>query len=313
MSKSVKIIVLYGGVGAEREISLKSGEAIASALGVNFDVGLLRLDAAELPKRIKGLDSNILVFPALHGTFGEDGTLQAEMEASGIEYCGCDARASRLCMAKDRTKEVAREQGISVPSGMTFNGTQVPLADDLIARFGVSVVIKPIDKGSSVGLCFAEHRSDLGIILSRIHEGQWLIEERIRGRELTVGVLHGVAMGIVEVVSSDGIYDYKAKYTSGVAEYIHPAKLEDAVEVEIKAQAEQIFQACHCRDFARVDFLLDGKQPYFLEVNTLPGLTATSLLPKSASCVGYDFERLAVELVVGGLQRLANRKEKIAG
>lgn len=308
MSNPEKIIVLYGGVGPEREVSLRSGEAIGRSLAKNFEVQMLRLDQAELPAAIDGKSS--IVFPALHGTFGEDGRLQAEMDLAGVEYCGCDAQASQLCMAKDATKEVAAELGICVPEGITFDGAVAPLADDVIAQLGQSLVIKPTDKGSSVGLYFTEHRSALGVALSQIHDGNWMIEQRVRGRELTVGLLRGAAMGIVEVVSESGVYDYQAKYTSGSTNYIYPAKLEPAVEARIKAQAEQLFEACGCRDFARIDFLLDGSQPYFLEINTLPGLTATSLLPKSASCVGFDFEGLAVELVAGAISRfVASKKE----
>jgi D-alanine-D-alanine ligase len=159
--------------------------------------------------------------------------------------------------------------------------------------------------GSSVGLHFAENRSALGVALSQVHSGEWLIERRIRGRELTVGLLDGKAMGVVEVVSQSGVYDYTAKYASQETEYRFPAALDEAYEAEIKAAAEAIFEACACRDFARIDFLLEDSRPYFLEVNTLPGLTTTSLLPKSASCEGLDFESLAVALVRGGCKRYA--------
>jgi D-alanine-D-alanine ligase len=135
------------------------------------------------------------------------------------------------------------------------------------------------------------------------------VEQRIRGRELTVGVLKGAAMGVVEIVSQSGVYDYKAKYTPGSTEYIFPADLEPEVEAKVKDHAEQLFVACGCRDFARVDFLLNSKRPYFLEINTLPGLTATSLLPKSASCVGLDFEQLATELVQPAIARFSGAKQ----
>ena len=301
MSEATNIVVLYGGVGPEREVSLKSGEAIGQALAMNFSVEMCCLDAEQLPASIDPQCS--VVFPALHGTFGEDGQLQALMEAAGVHYAGSDAQASRLCMDKDLTKQLARELGVRVPEGMAFSGDAVPLADEVIERLGESLVVKPTDKGSSVGLYFTEHRSALGVTLSQIHEGNWLIEQRIRGRELTVGLLNGKAMGIVEIVSASGVYDYAAKYTPGSTEYRFPAELDPALTATIQQQAEQIYAACGCRDFARVDFLLDGDDAYFLEVNTLPGLTATSLLPKSASCVGHDFESLAAELVAGALAR----------
>lgn len=305
MAKLESIVVLYGGVGTEREVSLLSGKAIGKALAVNHRVGLCLLDTEALPESING--ERCVVFPALHGAFGEDGRLQALLEGAGVEYCGSDAVASELCMAKDRTKALARELGIGVPAAMVFEGADAPLADAVIERLGTSLVIKPTDQGSSVGLYFTEHRSELGVALSQIHGGNWMIEQRIRGRELTVGVLNGAAMGIVEIVSASGVYDYAAKYTPGSTEYRFPAELQPAVEARIKAQAEQLFDACGCRDFARIDFLLDGTQAYFLEVNTLPGLTATSLLPKSASCVGFDFESLAGELVAPAIKRFEAR------
>ncbi|MGJ8649566.1 MAG: D-alanine--D-alanine ligase family protein [Opitutaceae bacterium] len=306
MAEFESIVVLYGGVGSEREVSLVSGEAIAKALSANYTVQLLRLDADELPAEVDGQRS--IVFPALHGAFGEDGQLQALCEAANVVCCGSDAAASRLCMAKDQAKAIATQLGIPSPKGMTFQGEASPLADDVIDQLGTSLVIKPADQGSSVGLHFTEHRSALGVTLSNIHKGNWLIEQRIQGRELTVGVLKGAAMGVVEIVSSTGVYDYKAKYTPGSTEYRFPAELTPAVEARIKDHAERLFDACGCRDFARIDFLLDGSQSYFLEINTLPGLTATSLLPKSASCVGFDFENLARELVAPAIARFEAQK-----
>lgn len=301
MSKQPSIVVLYGGVGSEREVSLRSGEAIAHALTAHFEVERLELKAEALPRSIRAEHS--IVFPALHGSFGEDGQLQALLEAAGIHYCGSDAAASRLCMDKAASKEIARGLKIATPEALTFDGADAPLADAVIAQLGASLVIKPADQGSSVGLHFAEHRSALGVALSTIRSGNWLIEQRIKGRELTVGVLKGAAMGVVEIVSQSGVYDYQAKYTAGSTEYRFPAELEPGVEAKIKDHAEQLFDTCGCRDFARIDFLLDRGCPYFLEINTLPGLTATSLLPKSASCVGFDFEQLAAELVTPGIAR----------
>ena len=296
-----KIVVLYGGVGSEREVSLKSGEAIASALSVKFDTELVRLDEEQLPDGINAKEC--IVFPALHGAFGEDGRLQSLMENAGIYYSGSDSETSHLCMDKAATKEIARKLDVAVPESIRFEGSNVPLADDVIAQLGTSLVIKPADQGSSVGLHFTEHRSALGVTLSGIRSGNWLIEQRIRGRELTVGVLNSKAMGVVEIVSQSGVYDYKAKYTSRSTEYKYPAELETEIEERIKQQAEQLFAACGCRDFARIDFLLDESKAYFLEINTLPGLTATSLLPKSASCIGLNFEELAGRLVEPAIQR----------
>jgi len=302
------IVVLYGGVGPEREVSLLSGQAIENALKKQFAVELLRIDDEVLPESIDNRKS--IVFPALHGTFGEDGHLQRLLEEADIEYCGSDSEASHLCMMKDKTKERAQKLGIPAPEAIFFKGTEAPLADAVIEQLGTSLVIKPSDQGSSFGLTFAEHRSALGVALSKIRSGNWLIEQRIRGRELTVGLLNGQAMGIVEILSPGGEYDFNAKYTSGTTEYRYPAELEPAVETQIKQDAEALFIECGCRDFARIDFLLKGTVGYFLEANTLPGLTDTSLLPKSASCTGLDFEGLASQLVSPALKRFSAKMTK---
>ena len=298
------IVVLYGGVGPEREVSLVSGQAIAEVLKKHFEVELLRIDSEELPESIDREKS--VVFPALHGAFGEDGRLQKLLEDAGIQYCGSNAEASHLCMMKDKTKKRAQKLGIPAPEAIVFSGTDVPLADVVIDKLGASLVIKPADQGSSVGLAFTEHRSALGVALSKIRSGHWLIEQRISGRELTVGLLFGKAMGIVEILSPLGEYDFAAKYTPGATKYHYPAELDTAVEAQIKKDAEALFIECGCRDFARIDFLLEADTAYFLEINTLPGLTATSLLPKSASCIGLDFEALARELVTPAMHRFAS-------
>ena len=304
-----RIAVLHGGVGAEREVSLRSGEAVGAALAKSFPVERVRLDEASLPPGLD--DGGTVVFPALHGTFGEDGALQALLDAAGIEYAGSGAAASRLCMAKEAAKAVAAEHGVVVPEGRFFEAGAAPAAEDLVAELGGALVLKPADAGSSVRLTVTEDVAALGEALAATGEGRWLVERRIRGRELTVGVLEGRALGVVEVVSAGGVYDYAAKYTPGSTEYRYPAELEDPVRSALERSAETLFRACGCRDFARVDFMLEGAVPYFLEVNTLPGLTETSLLPKSAACAGYTFEALARALVapaVGRWRAWAERK-----
>ena len=173
----------------------------------------------------KSLDPRkVIVFPALHGSFGEDGTLQKAMEDLGIIYCGSDSIASGLCMDKYGTKQVASELGIMVPKGIYFQ-VEIPPADKFISELGQSLVLKPNNMGSSIGLYFTDHRSELGVRLSQINDGDWIVEERIKG-ELTVGILNGKAMGIVEVTSQTGVYDYSAKYTKGASNYIYPANLD---------------------------------------------------------------------------------------
>lgn len=297
------ITVLSGGLSGERSVSLQSGQAIADALSSAYSVQSLCMDAEALPA---GIDPrSTIVFPALHGGFGEDGGLQALMEDAGIVYCGSDAAASRLCMDKDASKATAVELGIPVPVGRSFSTEKTPLADDLIEHLGSSLILKPAAGGSSVGIHFAENRSSLGLALSLLDPGDWMVERRIRGRELTVGVLNGDVQGIVEIFSPNGTYDYAAKYTSGRSQYEYPAALESTIEAQIKHFAALIYKRFACRDFARIDFLLEGDIAYFLEVNTLPGLTQTSLLPKSAACTGYDFMQLAIALLQGAQTRFS--------
>ena len=303
-----KIVILYGGVSSEREVSLQSGEAVAEALAKHFQVELIELNAEALPQSIRADQS--IVFPALHGSFGEDGRLQGLLDDQSIHYCGSDASSSRICMDKAASKEIARELKITTPNSITFDGSNVPLADEVITKLGSSLVVKPAQEGSSIGLHLTENRSALGLALSTIRTNKWLIEQRICGRELTVGILNGVAMGIVEICSQSGIYDYDTKYSLGTAEYLFPAQLDSGLSTKIKEQAEQIFDACGCRDFGRVDFLLDNSTPYFLEINTLPGMTITSLLPKSALCQEYDFEQLAIELVAPAVARFKSASIK---
>lgn len=295
------IVVLSGGIGSERAVSLNSGQAIADTLRQYYSVQPLCVDAEVLPAGIDPQTS--IVFPALHGGFGEDGRLQQLMEDAGIIYCGSGAAASRLCMDKVASKRRAVDLGIPVPEGRSFSSEKVPIADDLIQQLGASLILKPAGGGSSVGIQYTEHRSALGLALSLLDAGDWIAERRIRGRELTVGVLNGVVQGVVEIFSPNGTYDYSAKYTAGQSQYEYPAALESMMEAQIKHYATTIYQAFACRDFARIDFLLEGNIAYFLEVNTLPGLTQTSLLPKSAACTGYNFEQLALALLQGAQER----------
>jgi len=304
MATLESITVLSGGVGSERDVSIASGQAIAEALAPHFTVNLLLLDEEKLPDTID--PSRTVLFPALHGGFGEDGSLQALCAEKGIFFCGSDSAASRLCIDKNQSKQLAKRLEITSPMGICFDGKEVPLADEIISELGTSLVIKPSDEGSSVGLHFTEHRSQLGVALSQIHRGSWLVEQRIRGRELTIGVLNGQPLGVVEIVSASGVYDYSAKYTSGTTEYIYPAELDHAVERQLMHDASALFHAAGCRDFARIDFLLDKDGLKFLEVNTLPGLTSSSLLPKSASCHGLNFDQLAQMLVQPAIERFHN-------
>jgi D-alanine-D-alanine ligase len=296
------IAVLSGGTSAEREVSLRSGAATAGAAANNFPTRLLVVDAPAVPA---GLDPvRHVVLSTLHGTFGEDGSMQRLLEAAGVAYAGCDAPSSALTMDKSATKERVAKTGVPVAEGIAFDAAAAPTAAELTHRLGREIVLKPNNEGSSVGLQVLTEPDALAAALPRLHPGRWLAERRIRGTELTVGVLHGKAMGVVEIAPRSGMYDYASKYTRGATEYFAPARIEPGVTDALQRFSETAFAACGCRDFARIDFLLSTEgQPFFLEINTLPGMTETSLLPKSALCVGLDFAALVREMVLPAVAR----------
>mgnify|MGYP001547879359 CR=1 FL=1 len=289
------IAVFCGGTSPEREVSLGSGRACATALARSFPTRLFELAGDALPA---GLDpARHVVFSTLHGTFGEDGGMQRLLDSAGVQYAGGDAAASALAMDKDRTKQVVAAKGIGVPRGLVFAADEKPAVDAIIARLGVQVVVKPNDQGSSVGLRLVGSRAELADALARLTPGSWMVEERIFGRELSVGVLDGRALGVVEIRPKSGVYDYASKYTRGLTEYFAPAPLDEAVTRTVRAAAETACAACGGRDYARVDFMLRDGQLYLLEINTLPGMKETSLLPMSARCAGLDFTALVREMV----------------
>ena len=308
---SPTIAVFAGGTSGEREVSLGSGKACAIALARSFPTQLFEINRDALPE---GLDPRRhVVFSTLHGTFGEDGGMQRLLDQAGVHYAGCDVRSSELTMDKNRTKEAAAARGIGAIPGMIFRAEQKPSADQVVAKFGEQVVVKPNDQGSSIGLNIVESRAQLEGVLASITAGSWLVEKRIFGSELAVGVLGGKAMGVVEIRPKSGVYDYASKYTKGMTEYLAPAPFDAELTRTIQRAAETAFAACGCRDYARVDFMLSSeKQLYLLEINTLPGMKETSLLPMSARCAGLDFTGLVREMVTPALARFRAAAAPIA-
>lgn len=296
------IAVFAGGTSSEREVSLGSGAACAKGLAEHFKVELFDVRENAIPA---GIDPRKhVVFSTLHGTFGEDGGMQRLLDAAGIHYAGCDAASSALTMDKTLTKQAVSAKGVQVAPGITFSAKQKPTAEQIVAKFGERVVVKPNDQGSSIGLKLPENRRELALALSEVTEGNWLVEPRINGRELAVGVLEGKAMGVVEIRPKSGVYDYTSKYTKGMTDYFAPAPLPDDITARVRSLAETAYAACGCRDYARVDFFFSAPNDLFLlEINTLPGMKETSLLPMSARCVGLDFPALVKAMVSPALGR----------
>ena len=260
----------------------------------------------------EGLDpARHVVFSTLHGTFGEDGGMQRLLDAAGIQYGGCDAASSALTMDKTRTKQTAAARGVPVVPGIVFEAAAKPTAEAVVAQLGDSLVVKPNAEGSSVGLGLVATRAELVAKLASITSGGWLIERRIFGRECSVGVLRGRAMGIVEIRPKSGVYDFTSKYTKGMTEYFAPAPFGVELTAKVQRAAETAFAACGCRDYARVDFMIGPEgEIYLLEINTLPGMKETSLLPMSARCTGLDFTALVRELVSPAIERFHAARKK---
>ncbi|MFA5256547.1 MAG: D-alanine--D-alanine ligase [Opitutales bacterium] len=302
-----RTVVISGGCSSERDVSIRSGKAVAAALrSGGFEVVEIDLLREELPEGLN--PDNDVVFPVLHGGFGENGAIQILMEERGIAFVGCDSFSSRLCMDKALTKQRVARAGVPLAKGLVLSAGHGDVrAADLIAELGEELVLKPSTEGSSVGLAFVTGVGELAAWLARPRRGVWIVEQRVRGHELTCGILQGRAMGVVEIAPVSGVYDYASKYTPGSTQYLFPAPIPQESADLVRRYSESAFAACGCRDFARADFILpDGGTPVFLEMNTIPGMTATSLLPKSASCVGLSFEDLVRRMAAPAIERFSS-------
>ena len=299
MSETLNITVMLGGPSAEREVSLKSGAAVVKALrSLGHTVGELdpQDDSWSLPLRTE------VVFLALHGTYGEDGAVQKHLEALGVPYTGCDSEASRVAFDKVATKKRCISAGVSTARFEVFTSPKTPWP----AGWQPPVVLKPVRQGSSVGLQFVERVEDWALALAEAlrYDSEVLTEEKILGRETTVGILGGEALPIVEVRPKQGGYDYKNKYTRGRTEYFCPAPFDATNSQRIQQAALGAFRAVGGRDYGRVDVMVrPNGEPIVLEVKTLPGMTETSLLPKAAAAAGISFTGLCQRMIDLAMQR----------
>jgi len=308
--KDLSIIVLYGGDGGEREVSLRSGKAVHRAILKSWDrTKLVDMQGLRLPENVR--DDNTIVFPVLHGSFGEDGRLQDFLDKQGVVYAGSCARASRNCINKATTKDLGLAAGLKIVPGFLFNPLDDIDLDHELKNLGDEIVVKPSEGGSSVGLKFVKGRQEIKTYLEGLPNSDWIIEKRVQGREMSVGILNGKALGVVEILPKSGDYDYSSKYTSGMTDYRYPARITEKMHTAITEAAEKIFRACSCRDFARADFILkeNGKrwEVFLLEINTIPGMTENSLLPMSAICTGRDFDGLVGEMLAPAIDRFQKK------
>lgn len=298
-----KIGVLMGGFSTEREISLKSGEAVLEALKrVNADAVAIDIKSEDIRKNIRLIKKSKIdcAFIAMHGRFGEDGQLQALLDSLDIPYSGSGSLASSLAMDKVASRRVFQAHGLAVPSYTVLKKKNYNTSQDSISNISLPLVVKPANHGSSVGLSIIEKKEDLNqaIALAFSFDETVLIEEYIRGREMTVGILGEQPLAVIEIIPKVKFFDYQAKYQYGMTEYIVPAKIEDSIAEKIQAAAFTAHKLLGCLGFSRVDMILSTDNiPFVLELNSIPGLTPTSLLPKAARVAGIEFEQLCLKLI----------------
>ncbi len=293
----MRVALLLGGRSAEREVSLRTGAAVADALRrLGHDV--VEVDAGtDLPLRLAGVRPEAS-FVALHGRWGEDGTVQGMLEIMGIPYTGSGVLASSLAMDKALSKVVLRSAGIPTPDFQVLARGQGPEAIELEPPY----VVKPPREGSTLGIRVIRDtgESPSALDAARKYDHEVLVEKFVAGREITVGVLEGEGLPLVEIVPRSGFYDYEAKYTPGCTEYRCPAPLPEEAAAEAGRIAVLAYRALGCDGAARVDLMLDGGgNPWVLEANTIPGMTPTSLLPKAAAAAGLSFDALVGRILSG--------------
>ncbi len=292
-----KIGVLLGGLSSEREVSLSSGKAVLKALiekgyrAVQIDAGR---DVAEQLKR-----ENIeIAFNGLHGKYGEDGAIQGVLEFMGIPYTGSGILASAIGMNKIVSKAVFKAAGLAV--GPYLAVARSERSSSVPAEIGFPLFVKPSSEGSSVGVSRVESQAELAAAIETAftYDNDILIEKYIKGKEVQVGVLGERALGAIEIVPKKGFYDYEAKYKEGMSEHFFPARIPGHMYDRVLAAGLAAHRAIGCRGYSRVDFIIDDAgTPFILEVNTLPGMTATSLLPDIARGVGIAFPDLVEEIL----------------
>ena len=299
MNKKQNITVLFGGVSSEREVSIKSAMEVVPVISDQYDVDMLELNYLNFSSFINEIRKGSLVFNSLHGGEGENGQIQSFLTQHKIKYTGSESGASMLAMNKHFTKIIASENNIKTPKWLSVNINNLDEAKILSyksSKFTYPVVVKPNFEGSTLGLSIVRDKEGMNdaVELASKYSNNIIVEEFIDGRELTVGVLGDKALDIVEIIPKSGFYDYESKYTKGATEYICPAKINSTISKTIKQDALKIHKALGCRHYSRVDFLLGNQDsnPYMLEINTLPGLSETSLLPMSASSAGIGFREL---------------------
>ena len=297
VSKFGKVAVLMGGCSSERDISLASGSAVLNALtemhvnasGIDVSVDVFERLRAENFER---------AFVALHGYLGEDGCIQGGLDVIGMPYSGCGVLASSICMNKWMTKMIWSGQGIPTPSFRVL-GDSID-ADSLVAELGLPMILKPASQGSSIGITKVNSKEEIMVAWQCAHdlESTVIAEKWIDGQEYTAAILAGHALPLIRLETPRVFYDFDAKYHSDDTQYHCPCGLPEAQEMNIKEQSLLAFEVTSATGWGRVDLILDGEgQPWFLEINTVPGMTDHSLVPMAAKAEGMGFNELVIRIL----------------
>lgn len=301
LSKGLKIALLAGGTSSEREVSLKGAEAVKKAfkkLGHKFEFFDPAKDLPILAQKVKEFDCAFLV---MHGPGGEDGTLQGFLDSINLPYQGAGVLGSALAMHKGLSKEIYKNAGLKVPEGKVFfRDENFENIKKYAEKLGYPLVVKPATQGSSIGLSIVKKEEELKPACQKAFEidNEILLEEYLKGREITVGVLENKPLPVVEIIPKfSEIFDYKTKYTPGFAEEICPASLPQEITEKAQKYALKAHKALRLRHYSRTDMIVVENEVYVLETNTIPGMTETSLLPLSARVAGYSFEELIQKLL----------------
>jgi len=303
LEKFGRIGVLMGGTSTEREISLKSGKAVYDILrqsGLQTVAIDIRTDNIEENTCLIKSHKINCAFLALHGSFGEDGQVQELLEGMSISYTGSGPLASRLAMDKIASRRIFESSGLRVPKYVVVKKSSYGKNCALSVRFSLPWVVKPATHGSSIGLSIIDKEADLkkAVDLAFGFDETVIIEEYIEGREVTAGILDEDCLPVIEIVPKKRFFDYEAKYQAGMTEYIVPAKLKAGIVRIVQSAALSAHKLLGCHGCSRVDMILGRDNlPYVLEVNTIPGLTQTSLLPKAAKGMGIEFGELCLRLI----------------
>ena len=290
----LKIGVLMGGPGEERDVSIATGNAVIKACIENgFHVAEFSF-RKNYKKYLNPMVKQDIIFNALHGGLGENGIIQSWFDENGIKYTGSGSSSSALCMDKAKSKDIAKRNGVLTPKW------QLILNKEEEIKIKLPFVVKPNEQGSTVGLSIVQSDVKIKSAIEKAFQygEEVIIEKFIAGKELTIPIVGSTVLPVVEIKPSNEFYDYECKYTPGMSKYVCPAELDSSIVSLIESNTNILFEAFGCSVYARADYILDNSgQVYFLEMNTLPGMTSTSLVPKSANASGIAFVELISNII----------------